>query len=190
MFLSPCGVKSIVCVARMSFRCRLLVSPVPTDYVGLSSPSVHVTGLAADLEDTSSSTGQLGKIRNCNWCQGQNTGERTSTVHWQTSAILVWPFLSDELPLLHPSEENGSDMDDPDFQSDSEGETDGRNETYPEAEVRCTLHNHCQYCFTWRNSTDSVKYTRCLAHCLMAINQAGDCMQGGVFHSFFLLLAI
>ena len=59
--------------------------------------------------------------------------------------------VGDELPSVHPSEEeNGSDMDDPGFESDSEGETDGGNETYPQAEVRCTLHDHYQYCFMAR----------------------------------------
>ena len=98
-------------------------SPVPADYVGLSSASVDVTGLAADHEDTGSSqtivvrsvaaTGASVRTR--------ARGHRRCIGRRQQSLFDLFS-VGDELPSVHPSEEeNGPDMDDPGFKSDSEG---------------------------------------------------------------------
>ena len=60
-------------------------------------------------------------------------------MHCPTSAIKPCLTFSHQLLSVHPSKEvDGLDMDNPQcFASDSEGGTDGGNETYPETEVRC-----------------------------------------------------
>ena len=91
--------------------------------MSLSSASVDVTGLAADHEDTGSSQIIVVKSVAATGASVRTRarGHRRCIGRRQQSLFDLFS-VGDELLSVHPSEEeNGSDMDDPGFKSDSEG---------------------------------------------------------------------
>ena len=165
-------------------RCHSAVdcSLVAADYVGLSSASVDVTDLAADHEDTCSSqtivvrsvaaTGAsvrtrarghrrcIGRRQQSLFDLSQSATSCRQFIQARKKTGQTWTILASSRIL--------------------------RANGWRKWDVSRSLGTLYRYINTvlWWNSTDSVKYTLCLADCLMVLHQEGDFMQGSVFSQF------